>query len=133
AAALEHERLFQIERERSRRAGALEALLPTLARALDIRQVFKQVSEITQGVLSHDMLVLSLLRPDGSSVGTHALLPGGELEDLPPPNEALIALYRGTIIRDIEVVDPASRTGRLLSLSIYGYRSDGIYSCLDTE
>jgi GAF domain-containing protein len=44
AAALEHERLWTIERERSRRALALEGLLATLAQALDVRQVFKQVS-----------------------------------------------------------------------------------------
>jgi transcriptional regulator with GAF, ATPase, and Fis domain len=120
AAALEHERLWTIEKERSRRAMALEGLLPTLAQALDVRQVFRQVSEITQGVISHDMLVLSLLRPDGTSVGTHALLPGGELEDLPPPNAALVALYRGTIVRDIAVVDPSSRTVKLFPLSADG-------------
>jgi len=118
AAALEHERLFTIEKERSRRALALEGLLPTLAQALDIRQVFKQVSEITQGVICHDMLVLSLLGPDGTSVGTHALMPGGELEDLPPPDASLLALYRGSIIRDMEVVDPGSRTVKLFPLSI---------------
>jgi GAF domain-containing protein len=78
AAALEHERLWRIEEERGRRALALDALLPTLARALDIREVFDQVSAITQDAIAHDMLVLSLLRPDGTSVGTHARLPGGD-------------------------------------------------------
>ena len=120
AAALEHERLFVIERERSHRALALEGLLPTLAQALDVRQVFKQVSEITQGVIPHDMLVLSLLRPDGTSVATHAMLPGGKLEDLPPPNESLLGLYRGAIIREITVVDVGSRTVRFLPLSLEG-------------
>jgi transcriptional regulator with GAF, ATPase, and Fis domain len=120
AAAAEHERLLTIERERNRRAAVLDELLPTLARALDVRQVFKRVSEITQGVIAHDMLVLSLLRPDGTSVGTRALLPDGELEDLPPPNEALLALYRGSIIRDVEVVDPASRTVKFFPASVEG-------------
>ncbi len=131
AAALEHERLFAIERERSRRAVALEGLLPTLARALDVRQVFKQVSEITQGVIPHDMLVLSLLRPDGTSVGTHALLPGGALEDLPPPNESLVTLYRGAIIRDIELVDPGSRTVRIFPVPNEGERAAPIELRLD--
>jgi hypothetical protein len=99
---------------------ALEGLLPTLAQALDIRQVFKQVSEITQGVIPHDMLVLSLLQPDGASVGTHALLPGGELEELPTPSASLLALYRGALVRDITVVDPPTRTVKLFPLASHG-------------
>jgi transcriptional regulator with GAF, ATPase, and Fis domain len=131
AAALEHERLWTIERERDRRARALEALLPMLARALDIRQVFRQVSEITQGVIPHDMLVLSLHRPDGTSVGTHAIVPGGQLEDLPPPGAALVGLYRGTIVRDITILDPASRTVRFVPLSIDGEQPAAIDVPLD--
>jgi transcriptional regulator with GAF, ATPase, and Fis domain len=133
AAALEHERLWTIEREHSRRALALEALLPTLARALDVRQVFKQVSEITQSSINHDLLVLSLLRPDGTSVGTQAMLPGGELEDLPAPNADLLALYRGRIARDIEVLDPASRKVRLHLLAVEGNRPDALDIHLDPE
>jgi transcriptional regulator with GAF, ATPase, and Fis domain len=120
AASLAHERLFSIERERSRRALALDGLLPTLARALDVRQVFRQVSEITQGVIAHDMLVLSLLHPDGTSVATRALMPGGEVEDLPPPTAALLSLYRSSIFRDMEVVDPATRMVRLHPLAVAG-------------
>jgi transcriptional regulator with GAF, ATPase, and Fis domain len=131
AAALAHERLWTIERERSRRATALEGLLPTLAQALDVRQVFKQVSQITQGAIPHDMLVLSLLRPDGTSVGAHALLPGGELEDLPTPSAALLALYRGTVVRDMCVVDPASRTVDLFPLSADGKPLPAIQLSLD--
>jgi two-component system response regulator AtoC len=113
AAALEHERLWRIERERGRRAVALDALLPALAQALDVRQVFSQVSQITQDVIPHDLLVLSLLRPDGTSVGTQALLPDGKVEDLLPPNPDLVALYRGSIVRDMEILDPGSRRVRL--------------------
>jgi GAF domain-containing protein len=120
AAELEHERLWRIERERSRRATALEGLLPTLAQALDIRQVFKQVSEITQDVIPHDLLVLSLLQPDGASVGTHALLPGGELEELPTPNASLLALYKGALVRDISVVDPRPARVKLFPLASDG-------------
>ena len=43
-----------------------------------------------------------LLQPDGTSVGTQALLPGGELEDLPPPSASLLGLYGGTIIRQMQ-------------------------------
>jgi Nif-specific regulatory protein len=44
-----------------RRTEALEALLPTLARALDVRAVFKQVSAVAQIVLPHVFLGLGLL------------------------------------------------------------------------
>ena len=131
AAALEHERLFRIEKERSGRALALQGLLPTLARALDVRQVFKQVSEITQDVIPHEMLVLSVLRPDGTSVGTHALLPCGKLEDLPPPDEALLALYRGAIVRDVAIADPQSRTVRVFPLAMDGEPLDPFELRLD--
>ena len=131
AAALEHERLWTIERQRGRRAQALDALLPTLARALDVREVFKQVSEITQGVIPHDMLVLSLLRPDGTSVGTHALVPGGRLEELPPPDAALLPLYDGTIVRDIAVVDRPRRKVKVLSRSLDGRELDAREMTLD--
>ncbi|HEY7462699.1 MAG TPA: sigma 54-interacting transcriptional regulator, partial [Gemmatimonadota bacterium] len=131
AAALEHERLWAVEREHSRRVLALEALLPTLARALDVRQVFRQVSEISQGVIPHDLLVLSLLRPDGSSVGTQAMVPGGELEDLPAPNADLLSLYQGRIARDMEVRDPASRKVRLHPLAVEGNRVAPIELHLD--
>src|SRR5262245_44224728 len=131
AAALEHERLFRVEKERSRRRAALEALLPTLAQALDVRQVFRQVSEITQDVIPHDMLVLSLLRPDGTSVGTRALLPGGALEDLPPPSASLVALYNCSIMRDMEVVDPATRTVKVFPFSVEGAHPPGIEIPLD--
>ncbi len=97
--------------------ATLEGLLPTLAQALDVRQVFRQVSEITQGVIPHDMLVLSLLQPDGVSVATHALLPGGELEHFPTPSASLLTLYNGTVIRDMSVVDPSSRTVKLFPFS----------------
>jgi transcriptional regulator with GAF, ATPase, and Fis domain len=114
AAALEHERLWTIERERVRRAMALEGLLPTLAGALDVRQVFRQVSQTTKDVIPHDLLVLSLLRPDGTSVATQALLPGGEIEELPVPDAALVAIYRrGLIVRDIVVTDPATRAVKM--------------------
>jgi two-component system response regulator AtoC len=128
---LELRQLLEIEKERARRALALEALVPVLARALDVRQVFRQVSEITQGVLPHDMLVLSLLRPDGTSVGAHALVPGRALEDLPPPNAALLALYQGTIVRDIAVVDPRSLKVRLFPLSTDGRPLPAVELSLD--
>src|SRR5204863_254872 len=40
--ALEHERLWTLDLARRRRLDAVDALLPTLARALDVRAIFNQ-------------------------------------------------------------------------------------------
>src|SRR5262252_5088880 len=46
AAALEHERMWNEEHRRRERGEALESLLPTLAKSMDIREIFKQISEV---------------------------------------------------------------------------------------
>ena len=45
-----------LTQERRQKRQALEALLPTLARALDVQAVFAQISEVTRSVLAHDYL-----------------------------------------------------------------------------
>lgn len=64
SAALEHERLAGEERTRMRRYAELEALGPALASALDVREVFDQVSAIARRVLPHDKMTLGLLTDD---------------------------------------------------------------------
>jgi transcriptional regulator with GAF, ATPase, and Fis domain len=64
SAALEHERLADEERKRLRRHRELEALGPALASALDVREVFDQVSAIAGRVLPHDKMTLGLLSDD---------------------------------------------------------------------
>jgi len=64
SAALEHERLADEERERLARHRELEALGPALASALDVREVFDQVSAIARRVLPHDKMTLGLLSDD---------------------------------------------------------------------
>src|SRR5258706_15580177 len=54
AVALQHDRLFREERERRRRSEALESLLPTLAKGVDIRDVFDQLSPGVGGIPPHD-------------------------------------------------------------------------------
>jgi two-component system response regulator AtoC len=67
------------------------------------------------------MLVLSLLRPDGTSVGTHVMVPGGGIEELPTPDASLVEIYRtGLIVRDMEVVDPATRSVRMFLPALDG-------------
>ncbi len=64
SAALEHERLADEERERLGRHRELDALGPALASALDVREVFDQVSAIARRVLPHDKMTLGLLSDD---------------------------------------------------------------------
>ncbi|MFN7989332.1 MAG: sigma 54-interacting transcriptional regulator [Thermoanaerobaculia bacterium] len=64
SAALEHERLAEVERTRLRRHRELEALGPALASALDVREVFDQVSAIARRVLPHEKMTLGLLSED---------------------------------------------------------------------
>ena len=64
SAALEHERRADEDRERLRRHRELDALGPALASALDVREVFDQVSSIARRVVPHDKMTLGLLSED---------------------------------------------------------------------
>ena len=80
ALALQHERLFRTEKQRRKRSEALEALVPMLSKALDIRDVFDQLSAAVGGILPHDRMALGLLSKDRETVRIHAytggLVPG---------------------------------------------------------
>ena len=82
AVALQHDRLFREERERRRRTEALEALLPALSRALDIREVFDQLSAVVGGILPHDRMALGLFSEDRKTVRIHAYT-GERVPDMP--------------------------------------------------
>jgi transcriptional regulator with GAF, ATPase, and Fis domain len=82
ALGLQHDRLFREERERRRRSEALEALLPTLSKALDIREVFDQLSAAVGGILPHDRMALGLFSEDRKSIRVHAYT-GARVPDLP--------------------------------------------------
>jgi transcriptional regulator with GAF, ATPase, and Fis domain len=82
AVALQHDRLFREERERRRRSEALEALLPTLSKALDIRDVFDQLSAAVGGILPHDRMALGLFSKDRKTIRIHAYS-GDRVPDMP--------------------------------------------------
>jgi transcriptional regulator with GAF, ATPase, and Fis domain len=69
--AAEYERLLALERERRRKRDSLEALLPTIADALDVRVVFPAMSAVIQGVIPHVTVSLALLTPDRRGVKLH--------------------------------------------------------------
>ena len=82
ALALQHEWLFRKEEERRHRGEALEALVPTLSKALDIREVFDQLSTAVGGILPHDRMALGLFSPDRKTIRIHAYT-GRSLDALP--------------------------------------------------
>ena len=71
--ALEHERLWSLDVARRKRLDNVDSLLPTLAQALDVREVFNQVSAVVKPVLRHDRLVLTSLSPDQRTVTIDAV------------------------------------------------------------
>src|SRR5258706_9491615 len=97
AAALEHERLWTEEHRRGERGDALESLLPTLAKSMDIREIFQQISEVSQDVIPHDIVGLSFLSADGKRMPVYALSEGrvDHLADPPAIPERMKALERG--------------------------------------
>jgi two-component system NtrC family response regulator len=119
ALALEHERLFSAERERRRRREVLEQLVPTLAKALDVRDVFNQVSAITQQVLPHERLTLGLFSEDRRAVRIYAYS-GERLPDLPESipltdPEVTRAEWDFEIVEDVRLEpDQSSRKCQLL-------------------
>jgi transcriptional regulator with GAF, ATPase, and Fis domain len=73
--ALAIERTGMREREdlRRDRIDSLKRLLLTMAGALDIRQVFPEVSAVIRGGLPHDLLLLTAWSNDGASTRVYAL------------------------------------------------------------
>jgi transcriptional regulator with GAF, ATPase, and Fis domain len=67
----EYEQLLTREQDRRRKSEKLEALLQTIADALDIRAVFPRMSDVIQDVVPHVTVALALLTPDRQGVKIH--------------------------------------------------------------
>jgi transcriptional regulator with GAF, ATPase, and Fis domain len=108
AAAAEHERLAKVERARQARFAKLELLLPRLADALDVRQVFLGSAELIREIVPNDVVAFSLLNADRSGVRVQAATAEG-LHELPEYRfsnavEALDANWRYLVAHDLEPV-----------------------------
>lgn len=66
--ALEHERLWNLDLVRRQRLDAIDALLPIIANALNVREIFEQVSAVVKPVLQHDHLLLTSASADGKLI-----------------------------------------------------------------
>ncbi len=125
SAALEHERLADEERKRLRRHRELEALGPALASALDVREVFDQVSAIARRVLPHDKMTLGLLSDDRTENRLWAV--AGDRSWAPetysiPESERVQMELEFQIVRDAETDLPPDSSRRAILLGA-GLRS----------
>jgi GAF domain-containing protein len=78
--ALQHTALRERESLRRERIDSLRRLLLTMAGALDIRQVFPEISSVARGVLPHDMMALTAWGETGASLRIYAIA-GVEVDD----------------------------------------------------
>jgi transcriptional regulator with GAF, ATPase, and Fis domain len=109
AVAADHERRWAAEQLRQARREKLEALLPRLAEALDVRQVFLGMSPVIQEIVPHDILAFALLSPDRGGVTVQAATHAG-LREMPEyrfsnEQEALDANWRFLLATDLVVMD----------------------------
>jgi Nif-specific regulatory protein len=129
ALALQHDRLFRKERERRRRSEALEALLPTLSKALDIREVFDQLSAAVGPVLPHDRMALGLFTEDRRSIRIHAYS-GDRIPGMPEticveePRAKEMPDWSFFLVRDLRF-EPACNNAKF-----DGMKDDGLRSLL---
>jgi transcriptional regulator with GAF, ATPase, and Fis domain len=107
ALALEHDRMWRVERERHRRHEALQALLPALAEALDIRSIFRELSRIAHDVIPHEYVSLGLFNEDRSAIHVHATSEAmGKLPEFrfTDPRQAEVFAWDFMLVSDIEIV-----------------------------
>jgi transcriptional regulator with GAF, ATPase, and Fis domain len=109
--ALSHERIAAAWRERRRRRDVLERLLPTLARSLELREVFEQVCETASEILPYDFVSLGLLSEDRRKVRIIAKLgTEGDTRELPEysvrDEEAATLGWDYMLARDHTVLGP---------------------------
>jgi transcriptional regulator with GAF, ATPase, and Fis domain len=80
ALALQHDAWRSTESHRRERLDSLDRLLHAMAEALDIRQIFGEVSEVVRGGLPHDILALTSWAEDGRSFRVYAMT-GAQMDD----------------------------------------------------
>jgi transcriptional regulator with GAF, ATPase, and Fis domain len=126
--ALYHDTIRATESRRRERIDTLVRLLHTVAEALDIRQVFPQMSDVIRDALPHDVLALTSWAEDGLSFRVYAMAGAKAPDDafwaptlLTPVDQVL--LHRNSyIIHDVNS-EIAAETVRGRLLRTVGARS----------
>ena len=122
ALALQQEAMRSTESLRRERIDTLDRLLHTMAEALDIRDIFAEVSASVRGGLPHDILALTSWAEDGKSFRVYAMT--GERVDDPGfwaptilAEKERVLLHRDPyVVRDVDAeITPGSVRGRIFS------------------
>jgi len=125
--AVEHWRIWDVERRRLERLEQLETLLSPLAESLDVREVFTRISQAVQPVLPHHLLALT----ENEKGSLRVIAWAGESDGPDPDPEARIPLtedeltrrqWSHEIVRDMKT-DLAPVTDRNRLLLATGMRS----------
>ena len=128
--AFQHNAIRERELGRRERIESLSGLLLTMAGALDIRQVFSQISDVVRGGLPHDLLMITSWGEAGASFRIYAMA-GAQVDDqafwepIPIGDKDRPFLHRKPyVVRDATTeVDPEGVRGRI-------FRRFGIRSAL---
>jgi transcriptional regulator with GAF, ATPase, and Fis domain len=104
-----YERLLALEQQRRRKRDSLEALLPTIADALDVRVVFPRLSDVIQAVIPHVTVSLALVTPDRLGVKIH-VASNYDVGDLPvyrftTEGETIGSTWRSFVAYDCTVLE----------------------------
>jgi len=120
SSAAERDRLATLDAHRHERRRKLEGLLPKLAEALDVRQVFLGLAPLVRQIVPNDVLAFSLISPDRGGAQVQAATVDG-LHEMPEYRftteiERLDSNWDFLVAHDLEPVGPndlrVRKTGR---------------------
>jgi transcriptional regulator with GAF, ATPase, and Fis domain len=116
--------LLAAERERRRRTAALEKLLPTLAEALDVREVFQKLSAVAQELIPHELMELGVLNEEKTHAQVYAASQGVAA---PSPAFRLPEEMRSSITADFFILSDIVplHPGRLRGTMVTSAAEDG--------
>ncbi len=97
-AAVEHWRIWDVERRRRDRLDRMEILLETFARTLDVREVFQQLSDGMQSILPHDMVCMTELDLRAETIQIKA---SAGKADIAPPTDS-VKLTKEELLRRVD-------------------------------
>ena len=107
-------------RERRRRNEILRSLLPTLAQALDVREVFRQIAAVAREVIPHELLELGVLSDDRERGQVYAVSDGDMVQHTGvefriPEVIRPVVLTEYSIIRDVLILPEGKIRGLLIT------------------
>ena len=101
-AAVEHWRIWDVERRRRDRLDQIEPLLETLATSLDVREIFERLSTRMQPMLPHDFLVLTRRDREARRIWIEAY--HGNTDNSPPLQPVTLTDHEAAMGADVEII-----------------------------